>query len=98
MPLDVRTGSAGRGDGDARLDGDLVGVGFHGDLSGLAGVDQPDLDLLPARRSLVAGELAQRVRDLVLAASLPCRSSGAAQRVIAVLSGQPPRRHGRPLD
>lgn len=33
---------------DARLDGDLVGVGFHGDLSGLAGVRQPDLDLLPA--------------------------------------------------
>ena len=40
MPLDVPAGSAGRGDGDARLDGDLIGVGLHGDLGGLAGVSR----------------------------------------------------------
>ncbi len=38
MAPDVAAGSAGRGDGDAGLDGDLVSVGFHGDLGGLAGV------------------------------------------------------------
>ena len=32
MPVDVPAGLAGRGDGDAVLDGDLVGVGFIGDL------------------------------------------------------------------
>jgi hypothetical protein len=48
MPPDVAAGGAERGDGDAGLDGDLVAVGFHGDLGGLAGVGQADLDLLPA--------------------------------------------------
>jgi hypothetical protein len=41
MPLDVPAGSAGRGDGDARLDGDLIGVGLHGDLGGLAACASP---------------------------------------------------------
>jgi hypothetical protein len=47
VPLDVAAGLAGRGDGDAVLDGDLVGVGLHGDVCGLARVGQPDLDPLP---------------------------------------------------
>ena len=36
------------GDGDAGLDGDLVGVGSDTDLDGFAGVGQADLDLLAA--------------------------------------------------
>jgi hypothetical protein len=35
-------GGARGGDGDAGFDGDLVGVGFHGDLGGLAGVRPGD--------------------------------------------------------
>ena len=48
MPSDVAAGGAGRGDGHAGLDGDLVGIGFHGDLDGLARVRQADLDPLAA--------------------------------------------------
>ena len=48
MPFDVAAGGAGRGEGDAILDGDLVGVGLDGDLSGLACMRQADLDPLPA--------------------------------------------------
>ena len=48
MPLDVAAGRAGRGDGDAILHGDLIGVGAHGDLGGLASVRQSDLDPLAA--------------------------------------------------
>ena len=48
MPYDVAAAGPGRGDGDARLDGDLVGVGSDADLDGLAGVRRADLDLLPA--------------------------------------------------
>ena len=40
MPSDVAAGSAGRGDGDAGLDGDLVGVRSDGDLDGLTGMGQ----------------------------------------------------------
>ena len=46
MPPDVTAGGTGGGDGDAWLDGDLVGVGLHGDLGDLAGMSQADLDLL----------------------------------------------------
>src|SRR5215468_2418890 len=48
VPPDVAAGCAGGGDGDAVLDGDLVGVGAHGHIRGLAGVGEADLDLLPA--------------------------------------------------
>ncbi len=48
VPPDIAAGGPRCCDSDARLDGDLVGVGFHGDLGGLAGVGQADLDLLPA--------------------------------------------------
>src|SRR6266699_5209614 len=48
MPSDVAAAGPGRGDGDARLDGDLVGVRADADLDGLAGVRQADLDPLPA--------------------------------------------------
>jgi len=46
VPSDVAADGAGCRDGDAWLDSDLVGVGFHSDLGGLAGVRQADLDLL----------------------------------------------------
>ena len=36
MPPDIPAGGAGRGDGDAGFDGDLVGVSFTGDLDGFA--------------------------------------------------------------
>ena len=36
------------GDGDARLDGDLVGVSLYGDIGGFAGVGQAGLNLLAA--------------------------------------------------
>ena len=48
MPYDVAAGSAGRGEGDAGLDGDLVGVRSDGDLDGLTGMGQANLDLLAA--------------------------------------------------
>jgi len=48
VPSDVAAGSAGRGDGDVGLDGDLVGVRSDGDLDGLTGMGQANLDLLAA--------------------------------------------------
>src|ERR1700761_4179818 len=48
VPLDVAAAGPSRGDGDAGLDGDLAGAGPDGDLDGLAGVGEPNLDLLPA--------------------------------------------------
>src|SRR5438552_17335926 len=48
VPSDVAAGGPGRGDGDARLDGDLDGVGSDGNRDGLAGVGQADLDSLAA--------------------------------------------------
>jgi hypothetical protein len=48
VPSDVAAGIAGRGDGDAGLDGDLVGVRSAGDLDGLTGMGQANLDLLAA--------------------------------------------------
>jgi pimeloyl-ACP methyl ester carboxylesterase len=48
VPPDVAPGGARRSDRDAGLDGDLAGVGFHGDLRGLACVRQADLDPLAA--------------------------------------------------
>ena len=53
MPSDVAAGSAGRGDGDAGLDGDLVGVRSDGDLDGLTGMGQANLDLLAADQARV---------------------------------------------
>ena len=46
MAPDVAAGGTGGGHGYPGVDGDLVGVGFHGDLGGLAGVDEANLDLL----------------------------------------------------
>jgi hypothetical protein len=43
VPFDVAAGGAGCGDGDAVVDGDLVGVGLDGDLGGLACVRQANL-------------------------------------------------------
>jgi hypothetical protein len=40
VPSDVAAGGAGHGNGNAGLDGDLVGVGPDGDLNGLPGVGQ----------------------------------------------------------
>jgi hypothetical protein len=47
VPSAAAAGSAGRGDGDAGLDGDLVGVRSDGDLDGLTGIGQANLDLSP---------------------------------------------------
>jgi hypothetical protein len=52
VPFDVAAGGTGRGEGQAILDGDLVGVGADGDLGGLACVRQSDLDPL-GRDSLI---------------------------------------------
>jgi hypothetical protein len=41
VPSDVAAGSAGRGDGDVGLDGDLVGVRSDGDLDGLRAWARP---------------------------------------------------------
>ena len=41
MPSDAAAGGTGGGDGDAGLNGDLVGVGFDSDLDGFAGVGRP---------------------------------------------------------
>src|ERR1022692_340639 len=48
VAVDGAAGLARRGDGNAVLHGDLVGVRLDGDLHGLARVRQPDLDPLPA--------------------------------------------------
>jgi hypothetical protein len=48
VPPDVTAIAPGRGNDDARFDGDLVGVGLDGNFGGLVGVGQPNLDLLPA--------------------------------------------------
>ena len=48
MTFDVRAGLAGRGDGSAAVDADLVGVGLNGYICRLARVRQPDLDPLAA--------------------------------------------------
>jgi hypothetical protein len=62
MPLDVTAGSAGRGDGDAVLRRDLVGVGLDGDPRGLARVREADLDPL--------------ADDVVAEADVPGRADG----------------------
>jgi hypothetical protein len=48
VPPDVTAIAPRRGNDDARSDGDLVDVGLDGNFGGLAGVGQPNLDLLPA--------------------------------------------------
>jgi len=48
VPLDIAAAGGRRSNGDAGLDGDLVGVGSDADLDGLPRVDQSDLDLLAA--------------------------------------------------
>jgi len=54
VSIDVAAGGAGCGDGDAVLDGDLVGVGFRGDLGGLARVRETHLDPLAADHDCAA--------------------------------------------
>ena len=44
MVVDGAAGLARRGEGKAVFHGDLVGVGLHRDLHGLARMGQPDLD------------------------------------------------------
>ena len=48
MPFDGAAGCGGRGDGDPVFDGDLVGVGLHGDFHGLPAWGNPCRDSLDA--------------------------------------------------
>jgi hypothetical protein len=49
VPFDIAAGGAGRSDGNAVVDGDLIGIGLDGDLGALACVREADLDPLTAR-------------------------------------------------
>ena len=69
-----------RGNGDAGLDRDQVGVGSDGDLDGLAGVRQADLDLLPADHDRPAdGDPAADDVGFGQAGRLGCARAGSAQ-------------------